>query len=142
MPTPNMKGKEMIYWIRVETQEKRLVTDLEYFLKGASQQIDLRVPSAFIAAKVELETSSSVYDQSKNKNGGAGESRPLEQLEKENNLGEAGVDKTYVIENSSSENITGSTDKAIPIPLWLKRFFQYPTVGKGQTRRTFFSLRI
>jgi hypothetical protein len=98
MPTPNMKGKEMIYWIRVETQEKRLVADLENFLKGASQQIDLRVPSAFITAKVELENSSSIYDQSESKNGGRGESRPLEQLEKENKLGEAEVDKNYVIE--------------------------------------------
>jgi hypothetical protein len=98
MPTPNMKGKEMIYWIKVETQEKRLVTDLEHFLKGASQQIDLRVPSAFVAAKVELETSSSVYDQSENKSEGRGESRPLEQLEKENRVGKAVVDKTYVIE--------------------------------------------
>jgi len=93
-----MKGKEMIYWIRVETQEKRLATDLEHFLKGASQQIDLRVPSAFIAAKVELENSPSVYDESENRNKGAGESRPLEQLEKENKLGKEGPDKTYVIE--------------------------------------------
>jgi hypothetical protein len=55
MPTPDMKGKEMIYWIRIETQDKRLVTELERFLKGASQYIDLKVPSAFIAVRAELE---------------------------------------------------------------------------------------
>jgi hypothetical protein len=55
MPTPTMKGKEMIYWIKLETEDRRLVTDVERFLKGAPQYIELRVPSAFIVAKVELE---------------------------------------------------------------------------------------
>ncbi|MDA4111527.1 MAG: hypothetical protein OK439_03250 [Thaumarchaeota archaeon] len=56
MPTPNMKGKEMIYWIKVGTDDKRLAADLQRFLEGAPKFIDLRVPSAFIAAKTELET--------------------------------------------------------------------------------------
>ncbi len=56
MPTPNMKGKEMIYWIRVSTGDKRLATELQRFLDGAPKFIDLKVPSAFIAAKTELES--------------------------------------------------------------------------------------
>jgi hypothetical protein len=56
MPTPDMKGKETIYWILVETQDKRLVTDLQRFLGGASQYLELRVPSAFIAVRTELES--------------------------------------------------------------------------------------
>lgn len=56
MPTPNMKGKEVIYWIKVATEDKRLATDLQRFLEGAAQYIDLRVPSAFISAKTELES--------------------------------------------------------------------------------------
>jgi len=56
MPTPTMKGKEMIYWIKVETSDRRLVTDLERFLNGSSQFIELRVPSSFIAARTELES--------------------------------------------------------------------------------------
>lgn len=55
MPTPDFKGKEMIYWIKVDTSDKRLVTDLQRFLDGSSQHINLRVPSAFIAARTELE---------------------------------------------------------------------------------------
>lgn len=56
MPTPNMKGKEMIYWIKVDTVDKRLVSDLQRFLKGASKYIELKVPSAFIIAQTELES--------------------------------------------------------------------------------------
>ncbi len=56
MPTPNMKGKEVIYWIKVVTKDKRLATDLQRFLEGAAHFIDLRVPSAFVSAKTELET--------------------------------------------------------------------------------------
>jgi hypothetical protein len=55
MPTPNMKGKEIIYWIKVKTDDKRLATDLQRFLEGAPKFIELRVPSAFIAVKTELE---------------------------------------------------------------------------------------
>lgn len=55
MPTPNLKGKEMIYWIRVDTKDKRLLTELQTFLKGAKKIIDLKVPSAFISAQTELE---------------------------------------------------------------------------------------
>jgi hypothetical protein len=55
MPTPDMKGKEVIYWIKVETRDKRLATELHRFLTGSAQYIELRVPSAFIAAKTELE---------------------------------------------------------------------------------------
>ena len=54
MPTPNMKVKEMIYWIRVESKDRRIVSDLENFLKSAPEHLDLRVPSAFMAASVEL----------------------------------------------------------------------------------------
>lgn len=56
MPTPDLKSKEVIYWIRVDTPDKRLVTDLQRFLEGASQFIELHVPSAFIAVKTELES--------------------------------------------------------------------------------------
>jgi hypothetical protein len=56
MPTPDMKNREMIYYILVETSDKRLVTDLQRFLGGSSQYIDLRVPSAFIGVKTELES--------------------------------------------------------------------------------------
>ena len=56
MPTPNMKGKEIIYWITLGTEDKRLATDLQRFLEGAPKFIDLRVPSAFISAKTELES--------------------------------------------------------------------------------------
>ena len=55
MPTPNMKGKEVIYWIRVETEDRQLATDLQRYLDGTSKAIELRVPSAFIAVKTELE---------------------------------------------------------------------------------------
>ena len=55
MPTPNMKGKEMIYWIKVGTEDKRLATELQRFLQGAPKFIDLRVPSVFVAVKTELE---------------------------------------------------------------------------------------
>ncbi len=56
MPTPDLKSKEIIYWIRVNTPDKRLVGDLQRFLDGASQFIELHVPSAFIAVKTELES--------------------------------------------------------------------------------------
>lgn|SRR5487761_122501 len=56
MPTPDLKSKEMIYWIRVNTTDKRLVTDLQRFLEGASEYIELHVPSAFIAVRTELES--------------------------------------------------------------------------------------
>jgi hypothetical protein len=56
MPTPNMKGKEIIYWIKVGTDDKRLATDLQRFLEGAPKFIELKVPSAFIAVKTELES--------------------------------------------------------------------------------------
>jgi hypothetical protein len=56
MPTPNMKGKEMIYWIRVTTSDKRLATDLKRFLDSPPKYIDLRVPSTFISAQTELES--------------------------------------------------------------------------------------
>ncbi len=55
MPTPDMKNKETIYWIQVETSDRRLVTDLQRFLGGSAQYIDLRVPSAFIGVRTELE---------------------------------------------------------------------------------------
>ncbi|GEM_PF-1399824 len=56
MPTPDLKGKEIIYWIKVETVDRRLAVDLHRFLKGAPKTIELRVPSAFIVAMTELET--------------------------------------------------------------------------------------
>lgn len=56
MPTPDMKAKEMIYWIRVETTDRRLVTDLQRFLGGSAQFIQLKVPSAFISVQAELES--------------------------------------------------------------------------------------
>ena len=55
MPTPDMKNKETIYWIQVETSDNRLVTDLQRFLGGSAQYIELRVPSAFIGVRTELE---------------------------------------------------------------------------------------
>ena len=55
MPTPNMKDKEMIYWIKVSTDDKRLASELQRFLEGAPKYIDLRVPSVFVSAKTELE---------------------------------------------------------------------------------------
>ncbi len=56
MPTPDLKGKEIIYWIKIKTQDKRLAVDLGRFMDGAPKFIDLRVPSALIAAKTEIET--------------------------------------------------------------------------------------
>ncbi len=56
MPSPDMKDKEIIYWIMLRTQDKRLATDLGRFMDGAPKFIDLRVPSALIAAKTEVET--------------------------------------------------------------------------------------
>jgi hypothetical protein len=56
MPTPDLKGKEVIYWIKVETQDRRIATDLLRFLNGAPKLIELKVPSAFIVASTELET--------------------------------------------------------------------------------------
>jgi hypothetical protein len=56
MPSPDMRDKEVIYWILLKTQDKRLATDLERFMDGAPKFIDLRVPSALIAAKTEVET--------------------------------------------------------------------------------------
>ncbi len=56
MPTPNMKGKEVIYWIRVNTDDKRLATEIQKFLDGAPKFIDLKVPSAFISTRTELES--------------------------------------------------------------------------------------
>lgn len=56
MPTPDMKGKEIIYWIKVSTDDKRLASDLQKFLEGAPNLIELKVPSAFVSTKTELET--------------------------------------------------------------------------------------
>lgn len=56
MPTPDMKGKEVIYWIKVSTDDKRLASDLQKFLEGAPSLIELKVPSAFVSTKTELET--------------------------------------------------------------------------------------
>jgi hypothetical protein len=55
MPTPNMKGKEVIYWIKVNTGDKRLATEIQKFLDGAPKFIELKVPSAFISTRTELE---------------------------------------------------------------------------------------
>jgi hypothetical protein len=55
MPTPDLKGKEMIYWIRLRTLDRRLVSDLKRFLDGSGRYVDLRVPGAFIWVKTELE---------------------------------------------------------------------------------------
>jgi hypothetical protein len=55
MPTPNMKGKEVIYWIKVNTTDKRLATEIQKFLDGAPRFIELKVPSAFISTRTELE---------------------------------------------------------------------------------------
>jgi hypothetical protein len=55
MPTPDLKGKEVIYWIKVETNDKVLASDLQRFLGRSGRQIELRVPSAFVAARTELE---------------------------------------------------------------------------------------
>ena len=55
MPTPSMKGKEVIYWIKLSTGDKRLASDIQKFLEGAPKFIELRVPSAFISTKTELE---------------------------------------------------------------------------------------
>lgn len=56
MPTPDMKGKEVIYWIKVKTEDRRLASDLQRFLEGAPSFIELKVPSAFISTRTELET--------------------------------------------------------------------------------------
>ncbi|MGA2874564.1 MAG: hypothetical protein ABSE82_03400 [Nitrososphaerales archaeon] len=56
MPTPNLKGKEVIYWIKVSTNDKRLASDIQKFLESAPRFIELRVPSAFISTKTELES--------------------------------------------------------------------------------------
>ncbi len=56
MPTPDLKGKEVIYWLKIKTEDKRLATDLGRFMDGAPKFIDLRVPSALIAARTEIET--------------------------------------------------------------------------------------
>lgn len=56
MPTPNMKGKEVIYWIKMNTEDKRLASEVQKFLEGAPRYIELRVPSAFISTKTELES--------------------------------------------------------------------------------------
>src|SRR5208283_4276786 len=56
MPTPNMKGKEVIYWIKVSTDDKRLASDIQKFLESAPRFIELRVPSAFVSTKTELES--------------------------------------------------------------------------------------
>jgi hypothetical protein len=56
MPTPDLKGKEIIYWIKLRTADKRLATDLGRFLDGAPKFIELRVPSALVAAKTEVES--------------------------------------------------------------------------------------
>jgi hypothetical protein len=55
MPTPTMKGKEVIYWIKVSTDDKRLASDIQKFLEGAPKFIELKVPSAFISTRTELE---------------------------------------------------------------------------------------
>jgi len=51
-----MKGKEVIYWIRIVTPDKRRATDLQRFMDGAPKFIELRVPSALVAAKTEIES--------------------------------------------------------------------------------------
>lgn len=56
MPTPDMKGKEVIYWIRIVTPDKRRATDLQRFMDGAPKYIDLRVPSVLVAARTEVES--------------------------------------------------------------------------------------
>ena len=56
MPTPDMKSKEVIYWIKVNTPDRRLVAELQRFLESTSQYVELHVPSAFIAVKTEIES--------------------------------------------------------------------------------------
>jgi hypothetical protein len=56
MPTPNLKGKEVIYWVKMGTEDKRLATEIQKFLESAPRFIELRVPSAFISTKAELES--------------------------------------------------------------------------------------
>jgi len=56
MPTPDLKGKEVIYWIKIKTEDKRFATDLGRFMDGAPKFIELRVPSALVAAKTEVES--------------------------------------------------------------------------------------
>jgi hypothetical protein len=56
MPTPNMKGKEMIYWIKIATEDKRLATEVQRFLENSPKFIELRVPSALVSARTELES--------------------------------------------------------------------------------------
>jgi len=56
MPTPDLKGKEVIYWLKIKTADKRLAIDLGRFMDGAPKFIDLRVPSALVAARTEIET--------------------------------------------------------------------------------------
>jgi hypothetical protein len=84
MPTPDMKGKEVIYWIKVETRDKRLATDLQRFLSGSAKYIDLRVPSAFIATKTELEDYRPQSSRSYSSTSEARSSSVQEQREREN----------------------------------------------------------
>jgi hypothetical protein len=56
MPTPDLKGKEIIYWIKIVTEDKRFATDLSHFMEGAPRSVDLRVPGALISARTEIES--------------------------------------------------------------------------------------
>ena len=55
MPTPDMKHEEIIYFIKVRTEDKRLANELQRFIEGAPKFIELRVPSALVIAKTEYE---------------------------------------------------------------------------------------
>ncbi len=56
MPTPNMKGKEVIYWIKASTDDKKVASEVQKFLERSPRYIELRVPSSFISTKTELES--------------------------------------------------------------------------------------
>ncbi len=82
MPTPDLKGKEMIYWIRFDTEDKRMVADLRRYLDVPSKVVELKVPSLFVWAKAELEVcrieprKNGEQDQNKNRATGPSKEEP------------------------------------------------------------------
>lgn len=100
MPTPDLKGKEVIYWIKIKTEDKRFANDLGRFMDGAPKFIELRVPSALVAAKTEVES----FRKIPPKNPLAGEDLSQQRQNRETNSAEV-LSEKHPVEKARSNEI-------------------------------------
>ena len=112
MPTPDMKNKEMIYWIKLSTSDRRLISDLRRYLEGSGRFVDLRVPGAFIWAKTEIEDYSFPEEDSLSRGGARlRERRLVEGKDGEKGEGLAEVQEKFSVEIILRRLVTPETQK-------------------------------